>query len=146
MDAGAKPKIDGTTRMRILETRQLRLSLHGLLEALLALDRQKNGWVWRATDHQLTVDDNGEGSVTVQARRDASSEPQRMTFDCAFVAAAVIHFCFLMRVPLPRNAHKDIEVTADGAALKITQTIEGPSLSISVRPGPSSGAKRPTRS
>ena len=47
MSADVKSSPTPEKRMRISETRQLRLSLDGLLEALLALDRQKNGWVWR---------------------------------------------------------------------------------------------------
>jgi hypothetical protein len=122
--------------MRIAETRQLRLSLDGLLEALLALDRQKNGWVWRGRDHAISVGGAADGSVVVEARRDSSATPQRMSYDRAFVAAALIHFCFLMRVPLPRTAQKEIEVTEEGAVLSITQIIEGPTLHLAVPAAP----------
>jgi hypothetical protein len=88
--------------------------------------------MWRGTDHSITVDDGGGGSVTLAARRSPSSEPEPMRCERAFVAAALIHFCFQMRVPVPRSSQKEIEVTPEYASLIITSHIEGPSISLAV--------------
>jgi hypothetical protein len=70
--------------------------------------------------------------VTLAARRRPSGEPEQMRCERAFVAAALIHFCFQMRVPLPRAAQKEIEVTPEHASLIVTSHIEGPSISLTV--------------
>jgi len=40
------------------------------------------------------------------------------------VAAAVIHYCFRARIPLPRQSTKSIEIVADGFQLTINTLVE----------------------
>lgn len=132
VNAGNDVAQGGARRIQVKDERAIRMPLEGLLEALLALDRQKNGWMWRGTDHAISVDEVGDGSVTIEARRSSQSDPQRMRCDRAFVAAALINFCFIMRIPLPRTARKEIEITPDGAALIIINDIQGPGLNLAM--------------
>ncbi len=132
LDSGSAAPLRASSRIEVSDTRVIRIPLEGLLEALLLLDRQMQGWMWRGTDHSITLDEAGDGSVTLAARRRPSAEPEEMRCERAFVAAALIHLCFQMRVPLPRAAQKEIEVTPEHASLIVTSHIEGPSISLTV--------------
>jgi hypothetical protein len=114
------------TRVKIEDNRQLRLSLDDALEALLALDRQSGGWLWRATDHAVTFEGEDGQALVVQARRSPGAEPETVRFERQRIGAAIIHYCHMLRVPMPRGARKEIEINADGAVLLLSLTIDGP--------------------
>jgi hypothetical protein len=112
--------------VKIEDNRQLRLSLDDALEALLALDRQSGGWLWRATDHAVTFEGEDGQALVVQARRSPGAEPETVRFERQRIGAAIIHYCHMLRVPMPRGARKEIEINADGAVLLLSLTIDGP--------------------
>lgn len=127
MSASEAMALAPATRVQIEETRQLRLSLQDTLEALLSLDRQSGGWLWRATGHTVSFEQIEErAALVVQALRTGASEPETMRFERQHIGAAIIHYCRLLRVPLPRRARKEIELGAEGATLLLTQSIDGP--------------------
>ncbi len=45
-------------------------------------------------------------------------------YPLAAIAAAVIHYCWKTRVPLPRNWSKSIEIVPEGFALALQGTVE----------------------
>jgi hypothetical protein len=114
------------TRVRIEDNRRLRLTLEDTLEALLSLDRQSGGWLWRASEHTVNLATEEPQALAVQARRSAGAEPETVRFERQHIGAAIIHYCHLLRVPLPRGARKEIELSADGAVLVLTLTVDGP--------------------
>jgi hypothetical protein len=114
------------TRVQIEDNRQLRLSLDDALEALLSLDRQTGGWLWRATEHAVSFETGETQALVVQARRSSGAEPETVRFERQHIGAAIIHYCHVLRVPLPRGARKEIELSAEGAVLLLSLTIDGP--------------------
>jgi hypothetical protein len=114
------------TRVRIEDNRRLRLTLEDTLEALLSLDRQSGGWLWRASEHTVKLETDEAQALTVQARRTAGAEPETVRFERQHIGAAIIHYCHILRVPLPRGARKEIELSTDGAVLVLTLSVDGP--------------------
>jgi hypothetical protein len=114
------------TRVRIEDNRRLRLTLDDTLEALLSLDRQSGGWLWRATAHAVSLETDEAQALLVQARRTPGAEPESVRFERQHIGAAIIHYCHMLRVPLPRGARKEIELSADGAVLALSLSVDGP--------------------
>jgi hypothetical protein len=114
------------TRVKIEDRRQLHLSLEDTLEALLSLDRQGGGWLWRACEHAVSLESGDSKALLVQARRTPGAEPETVRFERQHIGAAIIHFCHILRVPLPRGARKEIELTPEGVVLRLSQLIDGP--------------------
>ena len=50
--------------------------------------------------------------------------PDARRYPLAAIAAAVIHYCWKTRVPLPRNWSKSIEIVPEGFALALHGTVE----------------------
>jgi len=124
--APAVAAVAPSTRVRIDDHRQLRLSLDDTLEALLSLDRQSGGWLWRATEHAVSLEADEAQALVVQARRTPGAEPESVRFERQHIGAAIIHYCHMLRVPLPRGARKEIELSAEGAVLMLSLTVDGP--------------------
>jgi hypothetical protein len=114
------------TRVKIEDHRQLRLSLEDTLEALLSLDRQMGGWLWRASEHAVSLESGETQTLLVLARRRPGAEPETVRFDRQRIGAAIIHYCHLLRIPLPRGARKEIELGPEGAVLLLSLSIDGP--------------------
>jgi len=112
--------------VQIEDSRRLCLTLDDTLEALLSLDRQSGGWVWRGTGHAVRLETEEAQALLVQARRTPGAEPETVRFEPQHIGAAIIHYCHMLRVPLPRGARKEIELSADGAVLVLSLTIDGP--------------------
>jgi hypothetical protein len=117
-----------------VDHRELRLSLDDALEALLSLDRQSGGWLWRATEHTVSFETAEPQAIVVQARRAPGAEPESVRFERQRIGAAIIHYCHVLRVPLPRGARKEIELSPEGAALLLSQTIDGPRTRLASQP------------
>jgi hypothetical protein len=102
----------------VLEERR-ELTMHGqaLLEALLEFDRVNNGWLWRATEHRLSINPEASPPVVVEAKRNDGDELSRAEFSIGHVAATFIHMCRTLRIPMPRNSRKEVKITAEGATL-----------------------------
>jgi hypothetical protein len=102
----------------VLEERR-ELTMHGqaLLEALLEFDRVNNGWLWRATEHRLSINTEASPPVVVEAKRNDGDELARAEFSIGHVAATFIHMCRTLRIPMPRNSRKEVKITAEGATL-----------------------------
>ena len=57
--------------------------------------------------------------VELVVRSDLYDEVNKVRLEPEFVAAALIRYCFLQRVPLPRNATKSLTVEQGQLCLKI---------------------------
>jgi hypothetical protein len=58
-------------------------------------------------------------AVELVVRSDLYDEVNRVRLEPAFVAAALIRYCFLQRVPLPRQATKSLAVEQGQICLRI---------------------------
>lgn len=125
-DAPAAATIQPAGRVKIEDRRQLRLSLEDTLEALLSLDRQSGGWLWRATEHAVSLAADEAPALIVQARRTPGAEPETVRFERQHIGAAIIHYCHVLRVPMPRGARKEIELSTEGTVLLLSLSVDGP--------------------
>jgi hypothetical protein len=121
-DGGLRRPLE-RARVRIEDRRQIGFPTDALLDALLTWDHHRHGWLWRAVDHILRIEGAESTSVVVEARRQASGDPERMVFDVQHVAAAIIHYCWREHIPVPRSARKEVKLTAEGAVLLLSHSI-----------------------
>jgi len=123
MSDAVQQRLAPKARLRIEDRRQLGFPNDALLDALLALDHQRHGWLWRAANPTIHVEGGEPTSVSVEARRLPDAEPERIVFDLKHIAAAMIHYCWLEHIPIPRNARKEVKLSPEGAVLLLSQTI-----------------------
>ena len=104
----------------LTEIRQLVFPRATLLDAILHADRVNKGWLHRAAIHGVEITGGAMPLVTVTAERDGAKSLTKVTFKPAEIAATIIRYCKAIKVPLPRNAQKQLEVQGDSICLKIT--------------------------
>jgi hypothetical protein len=111
-------------KLPIYETRRLVLPLETVVDAILELDRERGGRLSLAaiTDARVEAGDN-PGLVLQLTQPDAlSSEARRYSLPA--IAAAVIHYCWKVKIPLPRHWTKSIEIVPEGFALALQGSVE----------------------
>ena len=118
-------------RLALQESRRLKFTVPALLDAALTFDREHNGWLWRASGHSMVIDAGGGGTVTIRACRSGSSTPEDVVRTPAWVAAALLHYCFTRRIPVPRSGTKAISATPEGVELVIEIALVLPALELS---------------
>ncbi len=118
-------------RLALREIRRLKFTVPALLDAALTFDREHNGWLWRASDHSLWVEAGGGGAVTIRASRGGT--PEDVARSPAWMAAALLHYCFKRRIPVPRSGTKTIAVTPEGVDLVIEVALQLPALELDAR-------------
>jgi hypothetical protein len=111
-------------KLLIFETRRLVLPLETVVDAVLELDRERGGRLSVASiaDARIEAGEN-PGLVLVTLHPDAVS-PERRRYSLAAIAAAVIHYCWKSKVPLPRDWSKSIEIVPEGFALALQGTVQ----------------------
>ncbi|HYB65607.1 MAG TPA: hypothetical protein VEC59_10150 [Steroidobacteraceae bacterium] len=111
-------------KLLIFETRRLVLPIETVVDALLELDRERGGRLSLSsiTDARIEAGEN-PGLVLEALHPDALSAEQRR-YSLPAIAAAVIHYCWKTKVPLPRNWTKSIEIVPEGFALALQGTVE----------------------
>jgi hypothetical protein len=118
------------SRLTLQDSRRLKFTVPALLDAALTFDREHNGWLWRASDHSLLLDTGGTGAVTIQARKAGATAFETVNRSPAWVAAALLHYCFKRRIPIPRQGTKTISVLPDGVAMLVETTMVLPALEL----------------
>ena len=109
----------------IHETRRLQFPLDTLVDALIELEDKQGHWAPRATVVGAGIDNSGDGEacVVLSVHRPESGQVSERRYALRVVAAAIINYCLAMRVPIPRNSTKSIQVLADGVALVLENTV-----------------------
>ena len=109
----------------IHETRRLQFPLDTLVDALIELEDKQGHWPSKATVVGANIDHPGEGDATVvlSVHRPDSGEVSERRYSLSVLAAAIVNYCVTMRVPIPRNSTKSIQVLADGVALVLENTV-----------------------
>jgi hypothetical protein len=118
------------TRLTLQDSRRLKFTVPALLDAALTFDREHNGWLWRAADHSLVIDAGGGGAVTIQARKSGATAFETVNRSPAWVAAALLQYCFKRRIPIPRAGTKTLEVLPDGVVMLVEVTMALPALEL----------------
>ena len=150
----AQPKASPVPNTLIHESRRLQFPLDTLVDALIELEDKQGHWPSRATVVGASIDNPGEGDacVVLSVHRSDSDKVSERRYALPVVAAAIVNYCVTMRVPIPRNSTKSIQVLADGVALMLENTVMLQSrheeLSTlpagSVRPPSNAAASEPT--
>jgi hypothetical protein len=113
-------------KVRVQEIRKLTLPIETVVDAVLELDRSHGGTLAIGKLMEARVETGAAPGLTlvvIQGSGSAAAAVQKH-YTLPAVAAAVIHYCFRARIPLPRQATKSIEIVADGFQLTIQTTTE----------------------
>jgi hypothetical protein len=110
----------------IHETRRLQFPLDTLVDALIELEDKQGHWPPKATvvgasiDHSTTTDND---RVILSIHRPESGKVIERRYSLPMIAAAIVNYCLTVRVPMPRNSTKSIEVLPDGVVLVLENTV-----------------------
>ncbi len=113
-------------KVRVQELRKLLLPIETVVDAVLELDRSHGGTLAIGKLMEARVETGAQPGLTlvvIQGSGGSAAATQKH-YTLPAVAAAVIHYCFRARIPLPRQATKSIEVVPEGFQLTIQTTTE----------------------
>ena len=111
-------------KVLIYETRRLVLPLETVVDAVLELDRERGGRLALAAITEARIETGEAPGLILETSHPEALAPERRKYPLAAIAAAVIHYCWKTRVPLPRNWTKTIEIVPEGFALALQGTVE----------------------
>jgi hypothetical protein len=113
-------------KVRIQEFRKLLLPIETVVDAVLELDRSHGGTLAIGKLMEARVETGAQAGlmlVVMQGSGSAAAAVQKH-YTLPAVAAAVIHYCFRARIPLPRQGTKSMEVVPEGFQLTIQTVTE----------------------
>jgi hypothetical protein len=113
-------------KVRIQEVRKLLFSIETVVDAVLELDRSHGGTLAIGKVMEVRVETGSTPGLTLVVMQGSggSAAAIQKHYTLPAVAAAAIHYCFRVRIPLPRQGTKSIEVVPDGFQLTINTTTE----------------------
>ncbi|MFZ0501805.1 MAG: hypothetical protein WAU49_04500 [Steroidobacteraceae bacterium] len=109
----------------IHENRRLQFPLDTLVDALIELENKQGHWPPKATVVGASIDNSGDGNggVILSIHRPEGGDVTERRYSLPMIAAAIVNYCLTVRVPIPRNSTKSIQVLADGVALVLENTV-----------------------
>lgn len=109
----------------IHETRRLQFPLDTLVDALIELEDKQGHWPSKATVVGACIDNSGDNGavVVLSIHRPENGNVAERRYSLPMLAAAIVNYCVTMRVPMPRNSTKSIQVLADGVTLMLENTV-----------------------
>ncbi len=113
-------------KVRIQEFRKLLLPIETVVDAVLELDRSHGGTLAIGKLMEARVESGAQAGLTLVVMQGSGSAAAAVQkhYTLPAVAAAVIHYCFRARIPLPRQATKSMEVVPEGFQLTIQTVTE----------------------
>jgi hypothetical protein len=111
-------------KVQIHEVRRLIFPLETAVDAVLELDREHGGALARALLTEARIEPGADGGLVLAVRRAGFDSIDRRRYSLSAVAAAVIHYCGKIRIPLPRHGTKSMEIVPEGFALTIQASAE----------------------
>ena len=92
-----------------------------MVDAVLELDRSHGGTLAIGKLMEARVETGAQPGLTLVVMQGSGSAAAAVQkhYTLPAVAAAVIHYCFRARIPLPRQATKSMEVVPEGFQLTI---------------------------
>jgi hypothetical protein len=121
---GRHGKVTGVPKLLIFETRRLVLPLETVVDAVLELDRERGGRLALSSITDARIEAGENPALVLEALHPDALAPEPRRYSLPAIAAAVIHYCWKTRVPLPRNWSKSIEIVPEGFALALQGTVE----------------------
>ncbi|MGH8201995.1 MAG: hypothetical protein ACREVO_16790 [Steroidobacteraceae bacterium] len=109
----------------IHETRRLQFPLDTLVDALIELEDKQGHWPPKATVVGASIDNSSaDGAcVVLSIDRSEGGAVTERRYSLSMIAAAIVNYCVTVRVPMPRNSTKTIQVLADSVALLLENTV-----------------------
>jgi hypothetical protein len=109
----------------IHENRRLQFPLDTLVDALIELENKQGHWPPKATVVGASIDNSGDdkAGVILSVHRAEGGEVSERRYSLPMIAAAIVNYCLTMRVPIPRNSTKSIQVLEDSVALVLENTV-----------------------
>lgn len=109
----------------IHETRRLQFPLDTLVDAIIELEDKQGHWPSKATVVGAGIVNSGEedAGVVLSIHRPEGGEVIERRYSLSMIAAAIVNYCLTVRVPMPRNSTKTIQVLADGIVLMLENTV-----------------------
>ena len=109
----------------IHENRRLQFPLDTLVDALIELEDKQGHWPSKATVVGASIDNAGDGeaAVVLSVHKPQGGAVTERRYSLSVLAAAIVNYCVTMRVPIPRNSTKSIQVTADSVVLTLENTV-----------------------
>jgi hypothetical protein len=110
----------------IHESRRLQFPLDTLVDAIIELEHKQGHWPPKATvvgasiDASTTTDND---RVTLSIHLPEGDKVIERKYSLAMIAAAIVNYCVTLRVPLPRNSSKSVQVLSDCVALVLENTV-----------------------
>jgi hypothetical protein len=111
-------------KVLIYENRRLVLPLETVVDAVLELDRERGGRLAMASILDARIEEGENPGLILEVLQPDAISADARRYPLAAIAAAVIHYCWKTRVPLPRNWSKSIEIVPEGFALALQGTTE----------------------
>jgi hypothetical protein len=101
------------------------MPLDTVLEALLHFDGKSHGPLSRGVVLQAEIvrDARQGDGIDIAVRSDAADIVEWLHFNFATIAAAIISYCRSRRIPLPYSGVKSLEITREGIAFHIENTV-----------------------
>jgi hypothetical protein len=111
--------------LTIQESRRLVMPLDTVIEALLHFDGKSHGPLSRGEvlQAELVRDDHQGDGIDIAVRTGAQHIVEWHHFNFATIAAAIISYCRSKRIPLPYSGVKSLELTREGVAFHIENTV-----------------------
>ena len=111
--------------LTIIESRKLVMPLDTVLEALLHFDGKSHGPLSRGVvlQAELVRDDQQGDGIDIAVRSEAAHIVEWLHFNFSTIAAAIISYCRSKRIPLPYSGVKSLEITREGIAFHIENTV-----------------------
>ncbi len=133
------------TNTLIHENRRLQFPLDTLVDALIELESKQGHWPATATVVGASIDNSGgdNDGIILSIHRPEGGEVTERRYSLPMLAAAIVNYCVTVRVPIPRNSTKSIQLLADSVALVLenTVTVQSRHEDLSTLPA---GSVRPT--
>jgi hypothetical protein len=111
---------------QIHEFRRLLLPIDTVVDALIELDIKHSRWPAGAQLVEVVVidgEDESARSVVLSMRVPGQAESTQRKYPLPVIAAAIVNYCLKMRVPMPRNSTKTIQILPEGIALQLENTL-----------------------
>jgi hypothetical protein len=103
--------------VKILEIRYFAFSTAAVIDALQAADRENGGTLDRLPVTAMEIEDGAEFAAVLTVVN--VTRHKKIRFNAEQIGAALIQYCRLRKIPLPRAGRKSLEMRGGNLCLKL---------------------------